>query len=133
MAFLFPNGVPRVSQASMLQDLFRTIDARDSRKFTSFLTPDATFRFGNAPAISGHAAIEQAVAGFFASLKALSHRLIATWEQGDSLALQGEVTYTRHDGSQITLPFANIFRLRDGLVREYLIYADVAPLYAPPG
>ena len=119
-------------QASMLQDLFRTIDARDSRKFVSFLTPDATFRFGNAPAIAGHAAIEQAVGGFFASLKALSHQLIATWEQGDSLALQGEVTYTRHDGSQITLPFANVFRLRDGLIREYLIYADVAPLYAPP-
>lgn len=120
-----------MSQANMLKDLFRSIDARDARKFVSFLTPDATFRFGNAPAVTGHAEIEQAVAGFFASLKALSHRLIATWEQGESLALQGEVTYTRHDGSQITLPFANVFRLRNGLIREYLIYADVAPLYAP--
>jgi ketosteroid isomerase-like protein len=121
-----------VSQASMLQDLFRSIDAKDSARFVRFLTPDATFRFGNAPAIAGHAAIEQAVAGFFASLKALNHRLLATWEESDSLALHGEVTYTRHDSSQITLPFANVFRLRDGLISEYLIYADVAPLYAPP-
>jgi len=56
----------------MLQDLFRSIDAKDSARFVRFLTPDATFRFGNAPAIAGHAAIEQAVAGFFASLKALA-------------------------------------------------------------
>jgi len=122
-----------MSQGRMLQDLFRTIDLKDSARFVRFLASDATFRFGNAPAITGHAAIEQAVAGFFASLQSLSHRMIATWERGDSLALQGEVTYTRHDGSQVTLPFANVFRLRDGLISEYLIYADVAPLYAPPG
>jgi len=49
------------------------------------------------------------------------------------LALHGEVTYTRHDGSRVTLPFANVFRLRDDLISEYLIYADLAPLYAAPG
>jgi len=126
----FRKGRKRVSHSKLLEELFHTIDTKDSGKFVGFLTPDATFRFGNAPPISGRAEVEKAVAGFYATLKALSHRLLATWEHDDSLVVQGEVTYTRHDGSQVTLPFANIFRLRDGLIHDYMIYADVAPLYA---
>jgi ketosteroid isomerase-like protein len=113
-----------------LEDLFRRIDAKDTARFLEFLSADVSFRFGNAPPVAGHAAVAQAVDGFFASVRALRHRLVDTWQRRDSLVCQGEVTYTRHDGSEITLPFANIFRLRDGLVHEYLIYADVAPLYA---
>ena len=116
---------------SPLAELFRAIDARDTPRFLGFLAPDALFRFGNAPLVVGHTAIGEAVERFFQSIRALSHRLLGRWEQNDSLACHGEVTYTRLDGRRITLPFANIFRLRDGLICEYLIFADLAPLYAP--
>lgn len=43
---------------------------------------------------------------------------------------RGDVTYTRHDGSSLTLLCANIFKLRGGLIGEYLIYADIPPLFA---
>ncbi len=120
-----------MSTARLPEGLFQAIDARDTARFLAFLAPDAVFRFGNAEPLSGHAAIGPAVEGFFRTIGALEHRLLARWADGDSLVCQGEVTYTRHDGSRITLPFANIFRLHDGLIREYLIYADLAPLYAP--
>ena len=42
--------------------------------------------------------------------------------------LQGQVTYTRHDGSQLSVPFANIFKLRDGLIGEYRIFGDFSAL-----
>ena len=48
----------------------------------------------------------------------------------DRVACEGAVTYTRHDGSTITLPFANIFGLRQGLIATYHIHIDIAPLYA---
>jgi len=115
----------------LLEELLHAIDARDASRFVEFLAPDAVFRFGSAPIVTGRAAIGAAVGEFFRSIAGLDHRLLGRWVDGDSLACHGEVTYTRHDGSAVTLPFANVFRLRDGLIREYLIYADLAPLYAP--
>ena len=46
--------------------LFAAIDARDADAFAAFLAEDGEFRFGNAPAVRGRAAIRAAVAGFFA-------------------------------------------------------------------
>lgn len=120
-----------MSESLPLEDLFRAVDTKDTQRFLGFLTPDATFRFGNGPTVSGRTAIGEAVARFFASIHALDHRLLATWKDTDSLVCQGDVTYTRHDGSAVTLPFVNLFRLRDSLIREYLIYIDATPLFAP--
>jgi ketosteroid isomerase-like protein len=116
---------------SLLEELFRAVDTRDASGFVEFLAPDAVFRFGNAPIITGRAAISTAVSEFFRSIAGLDHRLLGRWADGDSMACHGEVTYSRHDGSTVTLPFANVFRLRDGLISEYLIYADLSPLYDP--
>jgi hypothetical protein len=37
------------------------------------------------------------------------------------------VTYAQHDGSRVTLPCVNAFRLRDGRVADYRIYVDSNP------
>jgi limonene-1,2-epoxide hydrolase len=47
-----------------------------------------------------------------------------------AVACEGEVTYTRHDGSKITLPFVNIFEVSAGLITLYRVYIDIAPLFA---
>jgi ketosteroid isomerase-like protein len=121
-----------VSPALDTAELFRAIDARDSVKFASFLAPDARFRFGSAAPVIGREAIAQAVEMFFAAIRSLEHRLLQQWPAADSLVCEGEVTYTRHDGSRITLPFANVFRLRAGLIEDYRVYVDMAPLYTTP-
>ena len=115
-----------------LRDLFATIDAGDAAAFARFLTPDGSFRFGNAPPAVGRAAIEATVAGFFASIRRCEHRLLRCWSAPGSEAVQGEVTYTRLDGSRLTVPFVNVF-LRDGvLIRDYQIHIDASQLYATP-
>ena len=40
----------------------------------------------------------------------------------------GTVTYTRHDSSQLKVPFTNILKMDDKLIKEYLIYVDVSQL-----
>jgi ketosteroid isomerase-like protein len=114
-----------------LGDLMQAIDARDAAAFARFLTPDVAFRFGNAPVTRGRPAVEAAVAGFFQAIGGCRHRLSRVWRDGDALAMQGEVTYTRLDGGEVTVPFVNVFTLRDALVAEYLIYIDNGPLFAP--
>lgn len=111
-----------------LQPLFTAIDARDAQAFSSFLSPDVEFIFANAPPLHGREQAQIAVAGFFASLAGLQHELTEHWQCGDSLIMRGKVTYTRHDGSQLSVPFANIFKLRDGLIGEYRIFGDFSAL-----
>lgn len=114
-----------------IKNLFDCIDRRDAAGFAAFLTHDASFRFGNAPAVTGSAAIEAAVAGFFAALGGLSHRVTLSADLGEHVVCRGDTTYTRIDGSQVTVPFANVFEMQGGHVRDYQIYADLTPLWNP--
>ena len=109
--------------------LFASIDSMDTESFLSFIHKDATFRFGSSPAVTGHAGIGAAVEGFFASFAALQHDLQQVIADGDNVACEGEVTYTRHDGSKIALPFANIFKVNGELILQYRVYIDIAPLF----
>ena len=113
-----------------LADLFTAIDARDTERFLVFLTDEGYFRFGSAPPAKGKEAIRAAVGGFFSSIAGCRHSVARVIAEGDVLICEGDVTYTRHDGSEITLPFANVFELDGELISSYKIYADASPLYA---
>jgi ketosteroid isomerase-like protein len=117
----------------MIQALFDAIDARDIASFGCFLAPDCMFRFGNQPPVAGLERVIAHVDGFFDSVRALRHELSTVWETADALICHGMVTYTRHDGSELCVPFCNVLKLADGRIREYLIFADTSMLYRPDG
>lgn len=110
--------------------LFTSIDAKDTPRFLTFLADDAAFQFANAPAAVGKPAISAAVDGFFGMIRASRHDIARTWAQPEHVICQGSVTYTRLDGGTITLPFANILGMRNGLIDDYRIYIDATPLFA---
>lgn len=114
----------------LLDGLFQSIDAMDAERFASFLTEDGEFRFGSAPAVYGRAAIGEAVQAFFDTISGLSHSVARIWQDDASLACEGEVCYRRHDGSEVVVPFVDVFELQDDLISSYTIYIDIAPLYA---
>ena len=113
-----------------IDELFRAIDSMDVNKFVTFLTEDAQFKFGNNPPVVGKEAIKKTVEEFFSSINSSSHKIINTWTHTDTVVCQGEVTYTRKDNSKVTIPFVNIFGLKENLVKDYQIYIDISPLYA---
>jgi limonene-1,2-epoxide hydrolase len=114
-----------------LDKLFASIDAMDTESFLSCIREDAIFRFGSSPPVQGHAAIRAGVDGFFASIAALQHVVQRQVAEDNAVVCEGEVTYTRHDGSKITLPFVNVFEVAGGLISLYRIYIDIGPLYQP--
>jgi len=111
-------------------DLFAAIDGRNVDRFLAFLADDARFRFGNMPPVHGKQAIGAAVGGFFDSIEACRHEVSGSWRHPDSVICHGNVTYTRRDQKRVTVPFANILILRGELIRDYLIFVDISPLYA---
>jgi len=112
-----------------IHDLFGAIDAQDTPKFLSYLSPDVRFQFGNWPAAIGKDATAEAVDGFFGTIVALSHDLHNIFLVEDHAIARGEVTYTRKDSTQVTLPFTNVYGINDGKIHDYQIYMDINPLY----
>lgn len=117
-----------MDQPAWVSKLFASIDAMDPDTFVSFVTDDAAFRYGSTPPVEGKPAIREYVAGFFSMFKALGHTLEGTWTHPDAVFVQGQVHYTNHDGSTLSLPFLNCFKMQGELIQEYLIYIDPTPL-----
>jgi len=112
------------------KSLFECIDAKDANGFTEFLTEGAEFVFGSAPPVEGRDAIAEAVDGFFSTIASSRHRINHVWVPGGTRIVEGTVTYERHDGSEVTVPFTDVFDMRGELIHSYRIYIDISPLYA---
>ena len=113
----------------MITELFSAIDSKNVKSFMTFLSPDCVFKFGNMPEVVGTEAINAFVAGFFDSIDSLSHEIKDSWDIPGGLICHGEVAYKRKDGSVLSVPFSNIFKIDSAGVAEYLIFADTSQLY----
>jgi limonene-1,2-epoxide hydrolase len=110
--------------------LFASIDAMDTESFLGFIAEDCTFRFGSSPPVTGREGIGASVNDFFSMFAALEHKLLRIVADGNAVVCEGDVTYTRHDESKITLPFVNVFEVENKLISLYRIYIDIGPLFA---
>jgi len=109
--------------------IFAIVDAGDADAFVDLLTADAQFQFGNHPTMTGHEAIRAAAAGFFAAIGSSRHRVLSVWNEARTAVCEGEVSYTRHDGSVLAVPFANVFEMRGDKIAAYRIYVDNSLLF----
>jgi ketosteroid isomerase-like protein len=125
-----PADLPFVPDRAWWRMVFDRIDAGDAHGFVNFLTPDAEFRFANAPVVTGRAAIVVAVEGFFAAIGSSRHEFFGIWSGSGTAGCEGEVTYARRDGSVVAYPFANVFQLRAEKIASYHIYIDNSTLFA---
>lgn len=116
--------------ANRLDSLFAAIDGKDTEAFLGYLTADGVFRFGSAPALEGKAAVRAGVDGFFATIDSSRHVLRNVLGEDRTLVCEGDVTYCRHNGTEVTLPFTNVFETDGELISEYKVYIDISPLYA---
>lgn len=115
---------------SDIMRLFQAIDNKDSETFISFLSDDAVFRFGNMPPVEGKDNIRQFLDNWFPTIRSVRHDQIEIWEAEGVKIMNGRVSYTRHDDSQLTVFFANTFKMFGNKIKDYLIFVDTSQLYA---
>jgi len=65
-----------------------------------------------------------------ALIAGIKHHVLDVWAIDDVIVSRLDVTYTRHDGSTLTVPGVTIWGMRDRQIDDYRIYVDVAPLFA---
>ena len=87
-------------------------------------------RFGNAEPVRGRGAVRDVWAQFCESVDGVSHALVERWEADPATVVEADVTYTRKDGGTVTVPVVTIYREHDGLIDDYRVFIDLAPLFA---
>lgn len=110
--------------------IFAVFDRQDAAAFADAFDQDGIFVFGNAEPAVGRAAIEAEISAFFGVIRGLRHELDDVWRVDDTVIARVTVTYTRYGGTTVTLPAAMIWQETQGLITDYRIYADLAPLFA---
>ena len=114
---------------STRETLFADIDTMDADKFAQHLAEDVRMRFGNAAPIHGRDACRDAWAEFCRQVDGVHHDLVDLWDTGEAGIAEAEVTYTRKDGSSVSVPVVTIYRPGGGApIEDYRIFIDLAPL-----
>jgi hypothetical protein len=112
------------------EDLYAKVDAKDAAGFAAAFTPDGVFKYGNWPEAQGREAIEGMCANFFGGIGGLHHVIKGEYRDGATRFLEFECTYTRLDGSQVTLPAVTRFFMEGDLAQHSQVFMDVNPLFA---
>jgi hypothetical protein len=115
--------------------LLGAMDALDTAAVMKLFADDATLRFGNAEPAVGRDQVEATMTGFLSIIAGLRHEITGvwtgTWPGGEVKSIESDVTYTRHDRSQVgPLPVTTTLRLEDGGIKHYQIFMDISPLFA---
>lgn len=111
--------------------LFAAIDGFDADGFAAHLSDDVEFVYGSGEPVRGRDAVRAHVAGFFAVFEAIEHTVDEVWRPApDVVVMEGRVCYRRAGLSDVRVPFVNVLRMRDGVIRQYRVYVDPSPLAA---
>jgi len=111
--------------------VFQIVDSFDPDEFVRLLAEDATLVFGNAEPMTGRETIAAGLRAFFSTIAGLRHRTVRTWQVDADVIAETEVTYRRLDGGEASVVAVSIWHTRDdGLITDYRIFVDLAPVYA---
>nr|WP_322661716.1 AtaL-like protein [Dendronalium sp. ChiSLP03b]MDZ8206788.1 AtaL-like protein [Dendronalium sp. ChiSLP03b] len=115
----------------LVKCLFSRGEAFDSEGFITFFTDTPVYQFGNFDVCLDKAAIKKSADAFFSQISAVYHEIKMMWEIADVVFVEMDVTYWRKDGSVITLPCCDIFRVEGDKFSELRIFMDVNPVFNP--
>ncbi|MFD2422737.1 nuclear transport factor 2 family protein [Amycolatopsis pigmentata] len=111
--------------------VFGIVDSGDAAAFGRLFSEGGRMVFGNGDPIHGPDRIAESVGEFFATIKGLRHAVRNEWTVGPDTIIELAVTYDRLDGKTVTVPAVTMWRAADdGLIDDYRIYIDLAPVYA---
>lgn len=113
------------------RDLFEQVDSAAAVGAAENFTDDATFQFANYPPMIGQTAIAEFVTTLFSLVAMVRHELYNFWELVDRTAFtNGMVTFTRHDLTELVVPFATVSHFNEDctLLTRHQVYVDASAL-----
>ena len=115
--------------SNWLRTVYDRADALDAEGYARFFEEDGTFTLANNPPMRGRAEIKAGLTEFFGTIAGMRHEFVRTDQIGDTEIMEAAVTYTREDGTQITLPGMTVCVRSQDQMRESRAYIDIGPLF----
>lgn len=111
---------------SWLKRYYSLLDGNRVREaLEGFIADGCTFRLANAEPVEFLTEARRMAT----LVSAVRHELLTVLQGDDgTLACELEVTYVKHDGTEVTLPGALFARVQDGRFVEQRAYIDQGPL-----
>ncbi len=119
------------TNTDLVKRLFSRGEAFDSEGFITFFTDTPLYQFGNFDCCLDKATIKKSADAFFSQIDAVYHEIKMMWEVGDTVFVEMDVLYWRKDGSMVSLPCFDIFRVEGDKFSELRIFMDVNPVFNP--
>lgn len=113
-----------------IEEYFADVDAMRLDEFVDRHTDDAVVSFNDNPPAQGKEAIRGTIGGFWEMIDGLSHSILRRYEDGDTVILESDVTYTRKDGQQVTVKTASVLHRDGDKVDRLAFYNDPTPIFA---
>jgi ketosteroid isomerase-like protein len=124
------GAIPAMRRA-VLMDVFATMDAGDLDAMVAHMTDDVSTQFGNQPQVCGKTAFRALFEQVGQIIKGLRHEVLDLFhavEDFDVWVVRLSVSYQLLDGTTVTLPCCNVFRMCGDLISEYRVYMDIGPV-----
>ena len=114
-----------------IRNYFKIVDTLDADVIVTHFTDGGKFRFSNQSPAVGKQAVRDGLAQFFETIQAMHHENTGLWlgEDGNSAVWEADVTYTRKNGTQVTLPCVSILRSRNDQIYDFRMNMDISPVY----
>jgi ketosteroid isomerase-like protein len=122
--------IPAMRRA-VIMDVFATMDVGDVDAMVAHMTDDVSTQFGNQPEVSGKTAFRELFKQVGQAISGLHHEVLELWhavEDFDIWVVRLNVSYRLLNGSTVTLPCCNVFRMRGDRICEYRVYVDIGPV-----
>lgn len=119
---------------TLVDDLYQAVDDKDIDYLDTALSVHCRFRMGNTPEVTDKALILEGNRQFFAGIKSMKHAIEEiVFEHTEvcgstKICCYGTVKYERLDGSEHSAVFSTYLEIKNRLIIEYLVFADLSGL-----
>jgi hypothetical protein len=112
------------------ESVFALVDKQDVQGIGALLAPRARFAIGNREPANGRDEIVATQGIFFTLVQGLRHDLLREWAVDDTTIAETNVTYTRLDGKDVTVPAVSIWTVDEAdLITDFRVFVDQSPLF----
>lgn len=117
-----------ISPAQLVTEFCGLWATPDAETLASYFTEDAVYHNIPMQALHGRPAIKDFIDGFTAALDGIDFRIHRQLNVGQLVMNERTDVLLRKDGSEIHLPVAGIFEIRDGRIAAWRDYFDMAAI-----
>ncbi|WP_102317006.1 nuclear transport factor 2 family protein [Enterovibrio norvegicus] len=119
---------------TLVRNLYQAVDNKNVDYLSNVLTEQSRFRLGNYPEVTDKTQILEGNRQFFSSIEAMKHTIdnivFQHSDKTDSTHIScfGTVDYVRLDGSDHAAVFSTFLDVKNGLISDYRVFADLSGL-----